>query len=503
MLRILLSLFLVLNIVFSNELEPSVEFLDEELSSIEGDDPFGESEDPLLEDSDPLASEDPLSQEDDTIKISINNSSEKQSIKVKLDQTFRSAGGSRYLLKEGISIGSTEDEEERSIFVNGFQLKAKIDTSDEDRIVFNFRGYLAHSYSEIKKQYTDEGAIQIREAYKIKEFDSSSLLYGIFIPSNGKLLFNSTSDVLAQTNSDAYDSLSVDNTKNPVIGFRYQYYFENSSLKAYFVPIKPSSSGTTYTEYKEDLDNSENNNSAENRTTLAPYVGLAFNSSNNYFDYGINTFYWFDTDNNISYWDSANASVSNTDSYSYKEEVSDLAFVSINLDANIFWDINLKSELTYFHDKNIYHFFQDSNNSNELTTYNIDMLAFGITLQKQFGDLTILPNYTYKYLEDVPKDTNILYYENRDTKAPNARNLIQHKYSLALSYLLNDDLRISTIYSQIKPVKIRSFAASIDYELDKSHAFSFRGVYFDTEKQKSSESKVISRTSYLEYKYSF
>lgn len=469
--------------------------------------------------------EHPLINDNDSDKLIIP-----KTYTVETNENFRSVFGKSYLLKEGINISDNINENDELIFMNEYGLRTTIKTAKNKEIVLRAKASLVQKYDKITQRYTDSGTLEFRELYKTTEYDASILKYGLFIPKNRNLLFNNITSYLTQSNINRYSFLNYDDAQIPLAGFEYQTFLDNSSISYYGIILKPSTTGTQYTIYAEDFRDTDDKEGLDNRTNIIPSFGLTYKSSNSYFDYTIDAFYWFDINNEISYFKDADldSNSSSLDDYTlsqiidlanessnmdnsdllsridgnYKEEVSNVAFISANLTNNIL-NTNVKNGLTYFKDKNIYHVFQYENKDKEFKTYSADMLKYELTLQKQFSSLNILTNYSLQYLFNVPKDTNILLFENLYTKANEERDLKQHQYSLAILYEISSHFDYSILYSVTEPVNQKRLYSTLKYKKSDTASISLKGSYDSTEKQKSTNSELKSNQLYLEYSYKF
>lgn len=453
-----------------------------------------------------LSLEDSLAEEGLEESLSIEEPVTAQSLYPKVDfsHQYRFALGEHRLYREGIASGITSERENDSVLINEYEVKAKVTISQNLSYLLRLRTALVQKNNKEDNEYEDESSLQLREGYA--KFDSSgkTTKLGLFIPKNGLLDVDSVSNVLTQKNSAAINSFRFDDSKTPIIGLQYKAFSEDSTFGIITTPMKPKNEGTEYTEFLKTTDSNAND---DGTTELAPYFGLQYKKSFQHVDMGLSAFSWFDVDNKISWSDtSSSTSVSTTNSTSfsdtYKERASSVQFISTQADTNL-GEINIKTELAYFKDKNIYHFFKDNSGAKDFNTYEADMFASAISFEKKWESFFLMGVLSYKHLYDVPAQTNILMFENRSALAPNVRDLYQSKYSIVSSYEFNTDFKVSASWSQSFPVNQYSISNAWEYALSKKHKLAMKYLYSDSEKQMSTGSSITAKDAFIEYRYIF
>lgn len=482
------------------------------------EDPFAESDDPLAED-DPMAEGDPLadsSEHDFEAPSTPDYSSNFPTLKTK--SKYRFDFGNKRIKQEGLATGSDNENENSLSFVNAFHFDTNINFDDETSYLLRYNLSFLQEYDLENKRYSDRGLLNINEGYVKFDKGEHIVTLGALLFKNGQLDFDSPSNILNPSDTDALNSFDLSNSAKPVIGGQYEQLGENHVLKVYASVLRPKTEGTEYTRYLDESKKRDANESVEDYTELGAYTGARYQYSFETIDVGFSLFNWFDTDNNITWSDNSEvqqdvnatpADANNTDaakdqefSQSYREEISRLLFLSVDFSTTIDAYV-LKGEASYQFQKNLYSYVKQENNAKEFRTVRADVGHAALSLERAWDKLFVMGIASFKYLNNVPAGTNLLGYENRATTASHIRDIIYLQGSLLARYAVNDKLSLFGAYSHSKPVDKIAATLAVKYDFSSAHSIALTALYVDLEKHLQTGSKFNSFQYFMEYTYSF
>lgn len=462
------------------------------LADADEEDPFSDTED------DPLAGADEPAIEQEVAGIRTRFPS------IKTSNIYRLATGNKQLLRRGFATGSDSENEDQAALVNAYSMKTKILYSEDVSFLLRFSVTFLQEYDLLQDRYTDDGEFRINEAYVKADRGSYNYKLGALIVNNGPLDFDSPSNILNMNSTLAIESFDLKNLKQSFIGGQYTSVSENASFSMTASALKPETAGTEYTRYLEEAKqrNTDSGEPIKDYSELSNNIGMRYQRMFSFVDIGVSAYWWFDKDTEISWTDASESNNTLGFSDTYSEKTTNLFFTGFDFDANL-GSMVLKGEFYFFHNKNNYSYYKNSNNEKIFTTVQTDMFSGAMALEKVWGDLFIMGIYSYKELFDVPEGTNILDYENGLDNNTSIRNLRTQKGTIVARYSLSSKTKLLLTYSQSYPVKKESAAAGIEYEIAPKHELGFKSVYLDFEEHLATSSKLNSTQLFIDYKYHF
>ncbi len=477
----------------------------EQTTSIEEDDEGLEaSDDPLSDDSDPLdEGDDPLSENDDPLSEEPQEETTHYP-QIKTKNHYRLATGSKVVDREGFATGSASEKEDRAALVNAFQVKNKILYSNDVHALFRFNLTFLQEHDFIQDRYSDNGEITINEAYIKVDRGAFNYKVGAMVLKNGPLDIASPSNVLNMNNALAIESFDLENLTLPIVGGQYVSVGQSSSFTFTASLLKPETAGTEYTRFLNESKQQESGETVQDYSEASDNFGIRYAHNFKHGNLGLSAYYWFDSDTEVNWTDTSNAIVPNPAGFSdtYSERITNVMFAGFDFDANIGKAV-LKGEVYYFKDKNLYSFYNNSNNENVFSTTQADMLSTAVSLERIFGDLFVMGVYAYKKAYDVNASTNIIGFENLPDNNTEVRDIEIHQATLMGRYEISSNLKTLLSYTQTFPVEKISALMSFDYTLNTDSSLGLKGIYLDTERHLSTSAQLTSKQLFIEYKYNF
>jgi len=411
------------------------------------EDPLAEDEDPLADDeADPIAEDEDPSAVEEADPLFADESEEAEEekdplvdeetypIKTTIKSSQRLIGGHTELQKGGVGRENESNLEITYHLINAYQFTGRIQTSPYHFYHLRLMTYFNQKYDEANQQYTDDFTFQLREAYYNGQNGNHRYTIGAQIFKLGKVDFDSPVDVLTPQNSRALEYLDFDESKEPVVGVKYDWLGENQTVTAYFAPLKQKTPGTEYTIFENEQREKETGEEPDDRTVARSHFGIQYQYTFDIADVRFGVFRWADPNNKITWQDpdkpsstdvntetdeetdeetipepeSDSTSVEGT-TQSYQEVDTTTNFATLEFDITL-GDFVVKWDTVFFQEKNVYHFYQKPDNTTEFFTLRVKHLAFAVSIEKKFRYFFLMPSYTYRLLYDVPENTHILTY---------------------------------------------------------------------------------------------
>jgi hypothetical protein len=499
------------------------------------EDPLKEEADGIAEDEDPLVEdEEPTAQESDDVQVVVEeqpgDEEEEYEIKTNIKSQYRLIGGYTEFYKGGISRENESNLEITYHFINAYQFTGRIQTSPYNFYQFRLLTYFNQKFDEENQQYTDDFSFNFREAYYKGQNGSHRYAIGAQLFKLGKVDFDSPVDVLTPKNTTALEYLDFDESKNPVVGAKYDWLGENQTVSAYFAPFKQKTPGTEYTIFETEQRELETGEQPEDRTVARPHFGVQYQYTFEIADVRIGVFRWFDQDNKITWQDPAKSVTPDEDtetdeetdeetppapeqetdttsaasaSQSYQEEDITINFATFEFDITL-GDFVLKSDLVLFQEKNFYHFYKKTDDTTEFFTVPVKHLAFAVSIEKKFAFFFLMPSYSYRLLYDVPANTHILSYENEEAPKSEIRDLSKQQTNLIALFEFTENFNMALILSQTSPF-IQKTASNIwNWTLGGGHhRFTLKILHTESEELIQTKEKIQVSKAFIEYAFQF
>jgi hypothetical protein len=481
-------------------------------------------EDSALSDHLMLDDEDELDDDDDMLEEEVVG--ERGSITKKLlnfKHTYSLSPVVRDQKMAGININGIVDTRQQIDLKHDYVSEVELTLSKNTRYFFEHQVFFLQETTE--KQYKESYGLNINEAYIHYDLGKHRFRTGFLQLSLGKVDL-SPLDVLNRKGDGSIQIFSVNEEKQPLPVFSYQWQSRHQKIKGYFLPIKIDTMAEYFSRYRDQLVLLSDGEKQKNETFFRTYGGLQYELELSRIGVRLSLFHWQDPDADLQlkYTGTTDFGEENQlgaikslasnvllgedllDNFSAQENSMDMATLELDVTLGSFvW----KMDMGYFKNKNLFHIYHKVAETSadltvtEIETFGVDQFRLASSIEWQYQGYFIMPVFNYFFIKHVPSFTHITLYENRSDPINRWRDLDRYTMTMVAGKRWD---RLSVLLSAFGgfPVLQTGMSSQLEWKPRLSTStWTLNFFSFQTEKQKMTDENFSLTQMTLEYSHEF
>lgn len=373
--------------------------------------------------------------------------------------------------------------------VHSYQQTIRIEDSATKFNFVKFSINFTQSYEAESQQFLDNQVL-FNEIYHELRGGNHRVRWGNQVLRLGKVDFGSPIDVLHVQDLFSLMTFDLRGNKKSLTAVRYQWVSASRTFTFYSAPVGQRTFGMKFTRFREDAEKRDRGEDPEGELLLRDYAGVQHQWRGRSFDLRLGLFHWFDRNPSISWRFTRPPPGEFAESFrglfdTFREEETQTNFATLELDAQI-GGLGWKLDMGYFDQKNFYDYRVEENGSVNFDTVSVPFFGLASSWELQFQSFFVLFAYSYEFLNAVPANTHVLFFENESAPLGEERDLEKQGVTTVFLWRWGARQKATFILGHSAPFETSHAVAAWSWESPQkdSGEWSVRLLRFETAEQK-------------------